>query len=654
VRWAPRTVPLLLTLFAAGAPSDAGASRGLDVARWLERPGVRLVAVEFYATWCKPCMEAVPRWKALYAKYRSEGLRILVVATRDPKGCTNTGWAPDELICDDQGTIADALGAGDALPAAFLWTWQGQLLAQRGHVEDVEHAIEEWMRTTPRVEVSASAIEKAAISKSALQDLVRGKLNDAGKLHVVATAEERAALQKLKQESLKGRYDEKLQCELGKELSANSLLDVRIQGAPDPRLHLTLLSAERGCLVSSSVVDWNPKNSNTSVAEGIAGLFQGLRGELEMPASGTPQAKGAAVISRVPQITIASTGVTALNVEAERLLEAAMDAQESKGLGADQKEQAWCALAAYQKNNPYEKDAKRACAEWRAYAQTYRRLIATLPTEYDTLIGLLRLKRRTPEEKESALKTFLERYGAEKDPRVMVALRIQKRWPMDAAAIERMLNRPPPAEVAWRHIMEGDYPHPVQSIFPTSGSGSSNGTPWHEDLALGPNGLPAKRVTTWSNTTTTYTYTYDEEGYLKTEVMESSNFTWRREFSFDDAGRLHQVHVTMSSGGEPEIQTLSYDEPGRLNGWVTVQAGKVNARMVYTYGEDGRVATSVNTLGSDNPTTCIYHHYQGRIDQSCSGYVTYTSYRYSDPNGRLTRIATTGSYPSDITYYYPR
>ena len=74
-----------LALPAVFMPSLAHADDTLDVQSWLNRPGVRLLAVEFYATWCKPCMKAVPRWKALHEKYADEGLRLVVVATRDPR-----------------------------------------------------------------------------------------------------------------------------------------------------------------------------------------------------------------------------------------------------------------------------------------------------------------------------------------------------------------------------------------------------------------------------------------------------------------------------------------------------------------------------------------------------------------------------------------
>lgn len=55
----------------------------MDLKGWLGQSGVKLVAVEFYATWCKPCMKVVPKWKALHEKYRARGLRLIVVSVQD-------------------------------------------------------------------------------------------------------------------------------------------------------------------------------------------------------------------------------------------------------------------------------------------------------------------------------------------------------------------------------------------------------------------------------------------------------------------------------------------------------------------------------------------------------------------------------------------
>src|SRR5687767_1466197 len=102
---------VLFALFGVASPV-AHAGQGLDIDAWLTKPGVRLVAVEFYATWCKPCMDAVPRWKALHEKYRGQGLRLVVVASQDPKaGCVSPGWSPDDIVCDDEGTLTERFAA---------------------------------------------------------------------------------------------------------------------------------------------------------------------------------------------------------------------------------------------------------------------------------------------------------------------------------------------------------------------------------------------------------------------------------------------------------------------------------------------------------------------------------------------------------------
>ncbi|MBI2376741.1 MAG: PEGA domain-containing protein [Deltaproteobacteria bacterium] len=281
-----RALALSLVLF---APVSALASGGLDVEGWLARPGVKLLAVELYATWCKPCMDAVPRWKALHERYRAEGLRLVVVSTQDPGGaCANPGWAPDEVVCDDDGAIARALGAGDKLPAAFLWSWQGHLLADRGTVEEVEAEVEGWLRTSPRVVVEV----KGGAGGDELEGLLRTRLDDEGKLTVVASEAERARLAALARESYAPGADEKLACELGKDVSASSLLSASLAGARGT-LHLSLLSVERKCLVASASAPYSADAARRSVGEALGALLAKLRTAVRFPGgSQAPAAKG--------------------------------------------------------------------------------------------------------------------------------------------------------------------------------------------------------------------------------------------------------------------------------------------------------------------------------------------------------------------------
>jgi thiol-disulfide isomerase/thioredoxin len=273
----------LLALVLASSPARAGT--GLDVDAWLTKPGVRLLAVEFYATWCKPCMEAVPKWKALHEKYKKDGLRLVVVAVRDPKGgCANLAWTPDDVICDDEGFLAERFGA-DRLPAAFLWSWQGEVLSHHEHVEAVEAAVTRYLASAPRLDVEVKEVaSEARTTPDALESLLRGELARGRKVPVVASAAERQKLRELVKRSLAASADEAQHCEAGKELSANSLLVAQVTESGNRlRLSLSLQSAERGCQEAYTAVDWDAESPATSVAEAVAEVTQQLRQETRYP-----------------------------------------------------------------------------------------------------------------------------------------------------------------------------------------------------------------------------------------------------------------------------------------------------------------------------------------------------------------------------------
>jgi formylglycine-generating enzyme required for sulfatase activity/thiol-disulfide isomerase/thioredoxin len=274
---------LFLSLLLAAPPARAGS--GLDVEAWLTKPGVRLLAVEFYATWCKPCMAAVPKWKALHEKYKKDGLRLVVVSVRDPKGgCANLAWTPDDVICDDEGFLADRFGAAD-LPAAFLWSWQGDVLSHHEHVEAVEAAVERYLAAAPRLDVEVKEVAaKARMKKDELESLLRGRLSESRKVPVVASAAERQKLRELVKRSLAASADEAQQCEAGKELSANSLLVANVSESGNRlRLSLSLQSAERGCQEAYTAVDWDADAPGASVEEAVAEVMQQLRHETQYP-----------------------------------------------------------------------------------------------------------------------------------------------------------------------------------------------------------------------------------------------------------------------------------------------------------------------------------------------------------------------------------
>ncbi len=286
------------TLFLGAGLALAG--EGLDIKEMLSQPGVKLVVVEFYATWCKPCMAAVPKWEALRKKYEQDGLRFIVISVKDEDKCVSPGWTPDQMICDDEGDLMSRFGA-KGLPAAYLWSWQGHLLAKAAHVDEVEAKIKAWMRRAPRVDVEVgSLVRGSGISKKSLLNSVRSELQANGKLVVVATARERESLRAIMRRSLASSADEALACEVGKEVSANSLVKVSISAKRGrKRLRLRLFSAERGCMVASGSSTWYAKNPRRSLSEASAKLLAQLR--LSAPQS--PRSGGLAAIMSTPRMS---------------------------------------------------------------------------------------------------------------------------------------------------------------------------------------------------------------------------------------------------------------------------------------------------------------------------------------------------------------
>ncbi|HLY42395.1 MAG TPA: TlpA disulfide reductase family protein [Terracidiphilus sp.] len=157
LRFFPETAVFLCLLLALPLPAKrlpdptfktlVGESRKLSALRG------DIVVVNFWATWCGPCQEELPRLSQISASYTGKPVRFVLISIDEPKDrpripgkLENLGVTLESWVGADTDTLAD-FGLGNIVPSTIVLEGSGSPVARimgEAREDDVRGAVD-WL-----------------------------------------------------------------------------------------------------------------------------------------------------------------------------------------------------------------------------------------------------------------------------------------------------------------------------------------------------------------------------------------------------------------------------------------------------------------------------------------------------------------------------
>lgn len=120
-------------VYRAPAPMFTGESlTGSDLGLQTVLNGKKVVLVDFWASWCKPCRMVTPQVKQIYSQYKDKGFEIITVSEDKSRMAWKNGIEEDQMmewehIYDNQMMIASSFGVR-SIPHMVLIDEKGRII----------------------------------------------------------------------------------------------------------------------------------------------------------------------------------------------------------------------------------------------------------------------------------------------------------------------------------------------------------------------------------------------------------------------------------------------------------------------------------------------------------------------------------------------
>lgn len=95
--------------------------------------GEQVTVIDFWATWCKPCVKAIPKLSVLSEEFKDEGVAFIGISTDGPRNQSkvrpfiSANKIPYTVLLDPDRQLMDALHA-NVLPTLLIFNKKGEMV----------------------------------------------------------------------------------------------------------------------------------------------------------------------------------------------------------------------------------------------------------------------------------------------------------------------------------------------------------------------------------------------------------------------------------------------------------------------------------------------------------------------------------------------